>query len=192
MPKRQRLITLVIMGVAGAGKSTLMEALHQRLGWATLEGDTMHPYSNVARMSAGLPLRDAHREAWLASIAARIGQLEGRRQSSIVTCSALRRAYRDVIRQGHPSVWFIHLEAPEPELRRRLEDRQGHFMPPSLLRSQLETLEPLGPGEPGTTVDGAGSPDQLAEELIERLRLERRVAPPTPWPGSGPPRTRRT
>src|SRR4051794_36842348 len=102
------------MGVSGVGKSTVMAALADRLGWPTLEGDALHPPANVAKMAAGEPLSDADREPWLDLIAAWIGDREREGTSSIVTCSALRRAYRDRLRRGHPSVWVVHLVAPTP------------------------------------------------------------------------------
>jgi gluconokinase len=173
MPRRQRLISLVVMGVAGSGKSSLMAALVERLGWPALEGDAMHPATNVAKMAAGIPLTDADREPWLEAIAAWIGEREAARDSSIVTCSALRRAYRDTLRRGHPWVWFVHLVAPQPVLEDRIEQRVGHYMPASLIASQLETLEPLGPDEPGTVLETNASPSVLAEDLIARLQLER-------------------
>jgi gluconokinase len=172
VPKRQRLTSLVVMGVAGSGKSSLMAALAARLGWPALEGDALHPASNVSKMAAGIPLTDEDRRPWLEAIAAWIGEREAARESSIVTCSALRRDYRNILRRGHPWVWFVHLVAPPTVLEDRLEHRIGHFMPASLLASQVATLEPLGSDEPGTTIVALASPGELADELIERLRLE--------------------
>ena len=173
MPRRQRMTSLVVMGVAGSGKSSLMAALEDRLGWPALEGDALHPEANVAKMAAGIPLTDEDRWPWLEAIAAWIGDREAARESSIVTCSALRREYRDVLRRGHPWVWFVHLVAPAPVLDDRLEQRVGHFMPASMLASQLATLEPLEPDEPGTVIEATAPPGELADALIERLRLER-------------------
>src|SRR5919112_5378338 len=135
MPHRQRMTSLVVMGVAGSGKSSLMAALHERLGWPSLEGDAVHPEGNVAKMAAGIPLTDDDRRPWLEAIAAWIGEREAARESSIVTCSALRRAYRDTLRRGHPWVWFVHLVAPAAVLDERLEHRVGHYMPASMLNS---------------------------------------------------------
>jgi gluconokinase len=159
------------MGVAGSGKTSVMDALVERLGWPSLEGDDLHPPSNVEKMAAGVPLTDADREPWLAAIADWIGMREGERSSSIVTCSALKRAYRDRLRDGHPSVWFVHLVAPTAVLRRRMARRSGHFMPPALLESQLATLQPLEPDEPGSTLDATAPPAELANRTIELLRL---------------------
>lgn len=172
MPRRQRLISLVLMGVAGVGKSSVLAALGERLGWPTLEGDALHPPVNVAKMAAGIPLTDEDREPWLAAVAAWIGERERERTSSIVTCSALRRRYRDVLRRGRPWVWFVHLEAPPDVLLGRIQGRTGHFMPGSLLESQLEALEPLDPDEPGTTLAGLAPPTDLANQIIEELRLD--------------------
>jgi gluconokinase len=171
-PRRRRVTTLVLIGVAGAGKSSVMVALQDRLGWPSLEGDTVHPTSNVHKMAAGTPLTDADREPWLRRIADWIGERERERASSLVTCSALRRAYRDLLREGHPSVWFVHLEAPRSVLEARMEKRRGHFMPASLLASQLATFEPLGRDEPGSTIDATEPIEHIAELILDRARLD--------------------
>jgi gluconokinase len=171
-PRRQRLTTIVLMGVAGVGKSSVMDALAERLRWSTAEGDTLHPASNVEKMAAGIPLTDADRAPWLERIAAWIGEREAERSSSIVTCSALRRTYRDELRRSHPSVWFVHLVAPEEVIASRMERRGGHFMPPTMLASQLETLEPLQQDEPGWAVDALAPPGEIAERIIADLRLD--------------------
>jgi len=170
-PRRQRLTSVVLMGVAGSGKSSVLGALVARLGWPALEGDSLHPATNVAKMAAGTPLTDADRAPWLEAIAAWIGDRERERRSCVLTCSALRRSYRDVLRRGHPSVWFVHLDAPSEVLEGRIRHREGHFMPASMLASQLVTLEPLGADEPGARVDGTPVPDQIAEEIVATLRL---------------------
>src|SRR5215218_9419450 len=171
-PRRQRLTTLVLMGVAGSGKSSVLLALGERLRWPSVEGDALHPPANVAKMAAGVPLDDADRAPWLERIAAWIGEQEAARMSSIVTCSALRRRYRDVLRAGHPSVWFVELEAPPDVLAGRMATRTGHFMPPSLLASQLEAFEPLEADEPGSVVETLDTPGAIADRIIESLRLE--------------------
>jgi gluconokinase len=173
VPKRQRLTSLVLIGPAGSGKSTVMAALADRLGWRTLEGDDLHPAENVARMAAGIPLTDADRVSWLASVAAWIRDRERERANSIVTCSALRRRYRDVLRDGHPWVWFVHLDVPPEILRERLERRTGHFMAASMLGSQLAAFEPLEPDEPGTSITALAPPTALADEIVETLGLDR-------------------
>lgn len=170
-PRRQRVITIVLMGVAGVGKSSVLQALVQRLDWPTLEGDSLHPPENVTKMAAGTPLTDDDRAPWLEAVARWIGDRERERSSSIVTCSALRKPYRDVLRRGHPSVWFAHLAAPVAELEARIRKRKGHFMPPSMLGSQLATLEPLARDEPGSTVDATPAPEVIAGRIIAKLRL---------------------
>jgi len=170
-PRRRRVTTLVLIGVAGVGKSSVMAALQDRLGWPALEGDSIHPALNVRKMAAGTPLTDADREPWLRRIADWIGKREREGVSSLVTCSALRRTYRDLLRNGHPSVWFVHMDAPPSVLEARMERRTGHFMPASLLASQLATLEPLGRDEPGWTIGATEPVEDVAELILERLRL---------------------
>jgi gluconokinase len=171
-PRRQRITTIVLMGVAGVGKSSVMAALAERLAWPTLEGDALHPESNVARMAAGVPLTDSDRRPWLDRIADWIGVRERDRSSSIVTCSALRRGYRDRLRRGHPSVWFVHLVAPADVVAARIGGRQGHYMPAGMLRSQFDTLEPLDSDEPGQAIDALTPPGEIAERIVVALRLD--------------------
>jgi gluconokinase len=171
LPQRRRGTTVVLTGVAGAGKSSVMAALQRRLGWPALEGDELHPPANVRKMAAGTPLTDKDREPWLRRISSWIGEREREQASSLVTCSALRRAYRELLGNGHPTVWFVHLDAPPSVLEARMRRRKGHFMPASLLASQLATLEPLGRDEPGSTIDATGPLEDVAETIIERLRL---------------------
>ena len=159
------------MGVAGSGKSSVMAALVARLAWPALEGDALHPPENVAKMAAGIPLTDADRAPWLNAIGGWISEREAERTSAVVTCSGLRRAYRDVLRRERPSVWFVHLDAPRDVLESRIRRREGHFMPASMLDSQLETLEPLESDEPGTTLDATAAPNELADRIVAKLRL---------------------
>ena len=161
--------TLVLMGVAGSGKSTVMALLAELLVWPAAEGDTFHSPENVAKMAAGTPLTDDDRWPWLASLAAWIGERELAGEDALMTCSALKRTYRDLLRDGHPSVRFVHLELDPAELGRRLERRRGHYMPPSMLAGQLATLEPLAPDEPGLTVSAVGGADQVAAAIGEWL-----------------------
>jgi gluconokinase len=176
--------TVVLMGVAGSGKSTVMAALAERLGWVTAEGDDFHSPESVAKMRAGVPLTDEDRKPWLAALAAWIGECEGGSGSglggpsgepatganAIVTCSALRRAYRDRLRDGHPSVRFVHLAAVEPTLDARLRERRGHYMPPALLASQLEILEPLEADEPGAVVSADAPLPEVVDAIVALLR----------------------
>jgi len=163
-------LVAVVMGVSGTGKSTLGTALARDLGWPYAEGDDFHSAANVAKMRAGHPLTDEDRWPWLRAIAAWIGEREQAGSGGVVTCSALRRSYRDLLRAGHPDVRFICLAGSRDVLAARLAGRQGHFMPPSLLDSQLATFEPLGPDESGGEVDIQGTPAQT--ELAARRLLD--------------------
>jgi gluconokinase len=163
-------LSLVVMGVSGVGKTSVAHALVARTGWTFQEGDDLHPDENRAKMAAGHPLVDDDRWPWLRRIADWIGAEEAAGNGAVVTCSALKRSYRDLLRAGHPSVRFVHLLADEDVLTSRVTHRQGHFMPPSLLRSQLDTLEPLGPDEPGVGVDTRGDPDTVADRALAALR----------------------
>ena len=140
---------LVVMGVSGSGKTTVGSALAQRLGWTFLDADDLHPPANIAAMAAGHPLTDAERAPWLDAVAEWV---QGHRPC-VVACSALRRRYRDVLRGD--GVLFVYLEADPALLAARLGRRTGHFMPPSLLGSQLDTLEPPGPDEASVTVEAS-------------------------------------
>jgi carbohydrate kinase (thermoresistant glucokinase family) len=146
---------VVVMGVSGAGKTTVGEALAAALGWRFLEGDAFHPEANVAKMSAGVPLDDADRRPWLEALAAEIGRDEAAGRSSVVGCSALKRAYRDILRGGAPRVRFLHVHGERALLAERVAHRPGHFFPAALLDSQLAALEPLAPDEDGVVVDAA-------------------------------------
>jgi len=149
--------TIVLMGVSGSGKSTVMDALAQRLGWVAAEGDDFHPAANIAKMRAGHPLTDEDRWPWLLAIAGWIAEQEAAGHDALVTCSVLKRAYRDLLRRGHPSVCFVHLVAPVDVLAERVARRTQHYLPASLLASQLDTLEPLAADEPGAAISAAGT-----------------------------------
>ncbi|MDM4762422.1 gluconokinase [Galbitalea sp. SE-J8] len=163
------------MGVAGSGKSTLAATLAERLGWPFAEGDALHPEANVAKMAAGTPLTDEDRWPWLERVAAWIRQREEAGEPGVVTCSALKRAYRDVLRT--PNSAFVYLHGPREVLAERLATRSGHFMPPSLLDSQLDTLEPLETDEVGIQVDVELEPEAAADLVIATLGLERSAGP---------------
>jgi gluconokinase len=164
-----RTTTVVLMGVAGVGKTSVMEALARRWPAATAEGDDFHPAANVDKMAAGRALSDDDRRPWLDRIAHWIGRQEEAERDAIVTCSALRRTYRDRLRDGHPSVWFAHLVAPRDVLAARMRKRTGHFMPESLLDSQLATLEPLASDEPGAKFSTTALPDEIAAAIVAKL-----------------------
>jgi gluconokinase len=171
--------TVVVMGVSGSGKTTVAVELARRLGWEFAEGDDQHPPANVEKMRAGIPLDDADREPWLRGLAAWIGERERAGTSSVLTCSALRRRYRDLLRRGNASVFFAHVDVPEAVLAERLAQRTGHYMPASLLTSQLATLEPLQDDEPGITVAGTGSADEVVDDVLSVLARDRGVATPS-------------
>ena len=165
--------SIVVMGVSGSGKTSAAQEITRQLGWTYIEGDDLHPAANVAKMAAGHPLDDDDRWPWLRRIAEVIGEHEAAGTPIIVTCSALKRAYRDLLRNGHPSVWFAHVDVPREVLEQRLTARKGHYMPPSLLDSQLATLERLGEDEPGAVIDGDAPLSDTVAELLADLKAER-------------------
>src|SRR5688572_19944334 len=159
---------LIVMGVAGVGKSTIARRLADYLELEMAEGDDFHPRANIEKMSSGRPLTDEDRWPWLEALADWTAQRRAAGQSTVLTCSALRRAYRDVLRRPDPDTFFVHLYGDEGMLRERMASRQ-HFMPASLLRSQFETLEPLEPDESGIAVDTAASVEAIAERVEAAL-----------------------
>lgn len=160
---------LVVMGVSGSGKSTVARLLADRLGWPMAEADEFHPEANIAKMSAGIPLTDADREPWLRTLRDWISMQDKAGQGTVVTCSALKRSYRDILRGATARVRFVHLDGSREVIGARLSGRSGHFMPPSLLDSQFAALEPLGKDEDGFTVDVAAAPDQLVDRVVAAL-----------------------
>ncbi|MFJ8183911.1 gluconokinase [Streptomyces sp. NPDC096105] len=158
---------LVVMGVAGTGKTTIGPLLAARLGVPYAEGDDFHPQSNIAKMSAGTPLTDDDRWPWLDAIG---DWAQGRAGlGGVVSCSALKRSYRDRLRAAAPGVVFVHLTGDRALVEDRMSQRQGHFMPTALLDSQFATLQPLEPDETGIAVDVAGSPEEIAERAATAL-----------------------
>lgn len=160
---------LVVMGVSGSGKTVVAEKLAERLHWPFQEGDALHPPANVAKMHAGTPLTDEDRWPWLDTIAAWIDARLAAGENGIVTCSSLKRAYRDRIIGARPGVRLVYLYGSRDLLAARIGARRGHFMPASLLDSQLATLEPPTPDEHPIALDVAATPDQLADEVIKAL-----------------------
>jgi|SRR5262245_37952322 len=159
---------VVLMGVSGSGKTTVGRLLADQLGWAFVEGDDFHPPANVAKMRRGEPLTDADRMPWLQSVRRQIDALARAGQSAVVACSALKQAYRDVLAAGRPEVRFVWLTAEASVLHDRLAHRVGHYMPPVLLESQLETLEkPVGV----PVVDAMPPPAQIVETIRRQLGL---------------------
>ncbi|WP_315098713.1 gluconokinase [uncultured Cellulomonas sp.] len=162
---------IVVMGVAGSGKTTVALLLAERLGRPYAEADEFHPPANIAKMSAGEPLTDEDRWPWLRAIRDWMTEQSRAGQSAIVTCSALKVAYRDLLRQAEGRVRFVHLAAGAPLLAERMEHRSGHFMPTSLLASQLSTLEPLTDAEDGLTLSVEAPPDAVADHALAALHL---------------------
>ncbi|MFF9809727.1 gluconokinase [Streptomyces coeruleorubidus] len=151
---------VVVMGVSGSGKTTVGRLLAQRLGVPYAEGDDFHPASNVAKMRAGHPLDDEDRRPWLDEIAR---WLTGHADSGgVVTCSALKRRYRDRLASAAPHVFFLHLDGSPELIAARITARRGHFMPPELLRTQFADLEPMGEDEAGAAIPIDGTPEQTA------------------------------
>lgn len=161
---------VVVGGVAGVGKSTLAPLLAQRLHWEHADGDTFHPQRNVAKMSAGVPLDDTDRTVWLAAIGAWIDE-HSPRSGTVVACSALRRSHRDQLTAGRPWLRFCQLTAPREVLHQRLSTRKAHFMPASLLDSQLAALESLAPDEPGSIIDATQPAAAMLTAAVEALDL---------------------
>ena len=159
----------VVMGVSGSGKTTVGRLIAERLGWAFVEGDDLHPEANRRKMAAGTPLTDEDRWPWLDRIAARMRRDDGEGHSIVVACSALRRSYRDRLRACGADVRFLHLTGAPALLRDRLERREGHFMPAGLLDSQLATLEPAGAGEVIHELRIAEDAATLSRIAVDRL-----------------------
>lgn len=161
---------VVVMGVAGCGKSVVGAALARALSAGFIEGDMLHPAENVALMAGGTPLTDLHREGWLDAIGGEIGAQMRTGASVVAACSALKRSYRDRLRQKVPSLVFLHLAVDPDTARERVLARKGHFMPPSLVDSQFADLEPPGAGEAALTLDALRPVDELVEEAMAFLR----------------------
>ena len=161
---------LVFMGVSGSGKSTAARAVQQELGWEYAEGDDFHPPANVAKMSEGTPLTDDDRWGWLESLAEWTAERDAKGEPTIIACSALRRAYRDVLRRGGEGTFFVHSTGDKHMILERMNARE-HFMPPSLLESQLDILEPLEPDEQGMDVDPALAVDLIVAQVLDRIGL---------------------
>ncbi len=166
---------LVIMGISGSGKSTVAGILAGQLGWDLEEGDDLHPQENIDKMSAGHPLNDEDRAPWLDTISSWIIEHTMAGVPGIITCSALKRRYRDVLREHN--VIFVHLTGSKDLIGRRLATRHDHYMPTSLLDSQVATLEVPGDDERAITIDAGRAPAEEAAEIVRRLGL-------TPRPGS--------
>ena len=158
------------MGVSGSGKSLIGAALADALGLTFVEGDSYHPPANVERMSRGIPLTDDDRVGWLRALAARIRDARINGEGLVLTCSALKRSYRDILRAESKSLRFIFLRGSRDLIARRLSARRGHFMPPSLLDSQLATLEEPSPDEDVWVCDIDQSPQEIVAALVARAK----------------------
>jgi carbohydrate kinase (thermoresistant glucokinase family) len=163
-------LVLIVMGVSGSGKSTVAEALNQHLHWPYQEGDELHPPSNVQKMHHGVPLTDEDRAPWLAAIRTWIDARVAAGEPGLITCSALKRRYRDGLVDGRRQVRLLYLQASKQVLQDRLERRAGHFMPASLLESQLQTLEPPGPDEHPLVVNVEGTLDESVQAALNALQ----------------------
>ena len=161
------MLVVVLMGVSGSGKSTIGPLLAQALGGEYVEGDRFHPPENVAKMKGGTPLDDADRKPWLEAIAAAIRDWQSGAHAVVVSCSALKQSYRDVLSRDAPGLRFVWLKGDKDLIAARLAARRGHFMPPSLLDSQYRILEPP---KDAIVADVARPPDELVAEVVAQLR----------------------
>ena len=159
----------VFMGVSGSGKTSVAQRVADRLGLPFAEADDFHPPSNIRKMGSGVPLTDEDRWPWLRELAEWIGAHEVLGESTVMACSALKRDYRDVLRTAAPGVHFVHMYGPAEVIWERMDAREGHFMPPALLRSQLEILQRLEPDEAGREIDLRADLDTLTEQALEYM-----------------------
>jgi len=162
---------VVVMGVSGSGKTTVAHGIAAATGLLFAEADDFHSRANVDKMSAGIPLDDADRWPWLHDLAVWMGERAAEGRSTVIACSALKRAYRDVLAAGPPSLDFVHLDGPAEVIRDRIAGRAGHYMPASLLDSQIATLEPLQPDESGIVLDVSLPPEELVVQAVRGLAL---------------------
>jgi gluconokinase len=167
-------VILIVAGVSGSGKTTVGAMLAGRLGWRFADADDFHPAANVEKMRAGIPLTDEDRRPWLQALTAWMDERIAQGKSAVIACSALKRAYRDVLLGDRPDVRMVFLEVGREELARRLAARQGHFFPEKLLGTQLDTLDPPQPDEHVISVADAGDPADTVASIIAVL-----------WPGEG-------
>jgi carbohydrate kinase (thermoresistant glucokinase family) len=160
---------VIVMGVSGSGKTTVAAAVAERKGWVLLEGDTFHPPANIAKMKAGTPLTDEDRWPWLQALAAREDALRGAGTSAVVACSALKKAYRDILIGARADVLLLYLRGSKALIGERMAGRKGHFMPPALLDSQFATLEEPGPDERPMIVEIGESSEAEIENAMRQL-----------------------
>jgi carbohydrate kinase (thermoresistant glucokinase family) len=163
---------VLLMGVAGSGKSTTGQNLARHLGWEFRDADTFHPPANIAKMKSGAPLTDEDRWPWLDAIGSWVDDRRRDGGTGIVSCSALRRRYRDRLREGRPEMALVFLDGSFATIAERMQRRKGHFMPPALLQSQFDTLERPGPDEHAVQVSVTMAPRKVVERIVKELRLE--------------------
>jgi gluconokinase len=167
---RRKPMHVVVMGVSATGKTTVGQGLAEELDCEFIEGDELHPSANIRKMAAGTPLTDEDRWPWLQAIAELVAVRDHEGISTVVTCSALKRSYRAVLRDAAPT-FFVHLEAPFEVLQARMSHRTKHFMPTTLLQSQFDTLEPLDDDEAGALIDVTPPVDEVIEESVNAVRV---------------------
>jgi gluconokinase len=171
---------VIVMGVSGSGKTAVGQTLAELVGFEFIEGDDQHPAANVEKMAAGVPLTDEDRWPWLRTLADLVAERHAQGIGTVLACSALRRAYRDLLGAAVPETesFVIQLDADEATLRSRLEHRRGHYMPASLLDSQLATLEPLGPDEAGIVIDATRPELEVVAQALAAVRAWHGTLPP--------------
>jgi len=178
---------ILVMGVSGSGKTTVGAMLAGQLGWKYAEADGFHPPANIEKMAAGQPLTDEDRKPWLAAIAAWIDHQTATGQPGVVTCSALKRAYRDFLRAGRPQVRLVYLKGSRDLIASRMAARHGHFFAAAMLDSQFADLQEPGPDEHALTVSIGGTPQQIVEDVLAQLGRQPCTGPDTtPSSSSGP------
>jgi gluconokinase len=177
---------VIVMGVSGSGKTTIATLLAGRLGWPFEDGDDFHPAANIEKMHAGIPLTDEDRWPWLQAIATWIDARRAAAEHGVITCSALRRAYREVLRGGRPDVRLVYLKGDQSLIARRQAARHDHFMPASLMRSQFAALEEPAADEDAIAVSVEGRPQEIAEAVLQYLGESYRARMPSSKPSEHP------
>lgn len=175
----------IVMGVSGCGKSEIGSRLARQLGIDFVEGDADHPASNIAKMAAGMPLDDDDRQAWLLILQARIRSAAQQGKGLVLSCSSLKRRYRDLLRSGDPQVRFIYLDGDRALIAARMQARPNHFMPPALLDSQFRDLQVPAPEEDAIRLDIRKDPDQLIDDILRQCTARAPHAPHNNQQGDG-------
>ena len=162
---------IIVMGVSGCGKTSVARLLAERLGCDFIEGDDAHPQENIDKMAAGTPLTDADRLEWLQTLKQTLQHQANADSSVVLTCSALKRRYRDLLREGDPHLFFVHLHGDYALIAQRMQSRSRHFMPTALLDSQFADLEPLQADEFGVVLDVRHSLEELVDQAIDAVGI---------------------